>query len=71
MNNVTLVMVPGSGASTVSVADDTTVASFIADNQLSGRQIIIDGRGIPTSEYDTTTLNGVTEVFATGAVKGN
>jgi len=71
MRYITLVIVPGPGQKSVEVSDDTTLAQFAADHALNGRNLIIDGRGIPTEEWSSTTLSGVTEVFATGSVKGN
>jgi sulfur carrier protein ThiS len=71
MRYVTLVQVPGPGASSVEVAEDTTVAQFVADNNLSGKTIIVDGEGISPDNYGTATLNSATEIFATAAVKGN
>ena len=37
MRYVTLVQVPGPGASSVQVSEDTTVAQFVADNNLNGK----------------------------------
>lgn len=71
MRNITLVRVPGPGASSVQVAEGTTLAQFAADNSLNGRQLIVDGEGVAPDAWASTTLDGATEVFATGAVKGN
>lgn len=71
MRYITLVIVPGPGQKSVQVSDDMTLAQFAADHALNGRNLIIDGRGVPADEWSTTTLEGVVEVFATGAVKGN
>ena len=71
MRYVTLVQVPGPGASSVEISDDTTVAQFVADNNLSGKTIIVDGEGIAPENYGSMTLNSATEIFATAAVKGN
>ena len=71
MFNVTLVLVPGTGASVVSVQGGTTLAQFAADHGLNGRSLIVDGSGVAPEDWSRTTLDGATEVFATGAVKGN
>ena len=71
MRHITLVLVPGPGARSVEISDTTTLAEFAAQHNLNGRQLIMDGRGVPPSEWGTTTLEGITEVFATGSVKGN
>ena len=71
MRYVTLVQVPGPGASSVQVSEDTTVAQFVADNNLNGKTIIVDGEGINPTNYGNVRLNAATEIFATQAVKGN
>jgi len=71
MRYVTLVLVPGPGASSVEVSEGTTLAQFAADHGLNGRQLIVDGEGVAPDSWATVTLDGATEIFATGAVKGN
>ena len=71
MRYVTLVRVQGPGASSVQVEDGTTLAQFAADHSLNGRQLIVDGEGVAPEAWGSTSLDGATEVFATGAVKGN
>lgn len=68
--NVTLVRVPGNGASDVEVEDTMTVAQFVSRESLNGRNIFVDGVGVSPDRWDTTTLSGAQEVFATGTVKG-
>ena len=71
MRHITLVIVPGDGARSVEVSDGTTLAQFAADHSLNGRQLIVDGEGVPANQWGDVTLDGSTEIFATGAVKGN
>jgi len=71
MRYVTLVQVPGPGASSVQVTEGTTVAQFVANNNLSGKTIIVDGEGIAPENYGAVRLDAATEIFATQAVKGN
>ena len=71
MRYITLVLVPGPGASNVQIEDGTTLASFAATHGLNGRQLILNGEGVAPEAWSATTLDGVSEVFATGAVKGN
>ena len=69
--NLTLVVVPGTGARSISVDSNTTVAQFVCSENLHGRDIIINGVGVPPQSWNTTTLDSAVEVFATGSVKGN
>lgn len=71
MRTISLVLVPGPGHRTVQVAAGTTLAQFAADHNLNSRQLIVDGEGVPASQWGSVTLDGATEVFATGSVKGN
>jgi len=71
MNNITLIIIPGSGARSITVDNNTTVAELICVNNLHGRDIIINGTGITPTQYETTTIPNSAEVFATGSVKGN
>jgi len=68
---ITLVLVPGPGASSVQVSAGTTLAQFAAQHNLNGRQLIVDGEGVPADQWGTVTLDGASEVFATASVKGN
>lgn len=69
--NVTLVIVPGTGARQVQVDSNMTVADFVCRENLHGRDIIINGTGISPATFNTVTLSGAVEIFATGSVKGN
>ena len=71
MHTVTLVLVPGPGARTVEVSEGTSLAQFAADHSLNGRQLIVDGEGVPSAQWGSVTLDSASEVFATGSVKGN
>ena len=68
---VTLVLVPGTGASTVAVTPGQTLAQFAAQHGLNGRQLIVDGEGVPADQWSSVTVDGAQEIFATAAVKGN
>ena len=68
---VTLVLVPGTGASTVSVRPGQTLAEFAAQHGLNGRQLIVDGEGVPADQWSSVTVDGASEIFATASVKGN
>jgi sulfur carrier protein ThiS len=67
----TLVVVPGSGARQVQIDRETTVADFVCRENLHGRDIIVNGVGIPANIWSTSYLNDAVEIFATGSVKGN
>jgi hypothetical protein len=71
MNTITLIIIPGSGARSINVLPEMTVAQLVCDNNLYGRDIIINGAGIATAAFETTTIPANAEVFATGSVKGN
>jgi hypothetical protein len=71
MKTITLIIIPGAGARSINIDDDTTVAQLVCANNLHGRDIIINGTGIPVASYETTPIPLNAEVFATGSVKGN
>lgn len=71
MSTITLIVVPGPGARTVSVSDSMTVEQLVVQENLHGRDIIINGTGVTPSSYSTTLVNANSEIFATGSVKGN
>jgi hypothetical protein len=71
MRQVTLVIVPGTGAKTIQVEDTMTVSELVTRENLFGRDIIINGSGVQPTQFSTQTLAGAVEVFATGSVKGN
>jgi hypothetical protein len=71
MTNVTLVVIPGSGARQITLNTDTTIAQLVCQENLHGRDIIVNGTGIPTSQWEATTVLQDSEIFATGSVKGN
>lgn len=70
-SSVTLVVVPGPGMSTVEIAEGATLAQFAADNALNGRQLIVNGEAIAPDAWSDVRLEGSSEIFATGTVKGN
>ena len=69
--NTTLIVIPGPGARNIQLAEGTTVEQLITQENLHGRDIIIDGVGIAPANYQTTVLTANSEIFATGSVKGN
>lgn len=71
MSTITLIVIPGPGARTVNLPDNTTVANLVNQESLHGREIIINGEGIPASSWSTAIVPPSSEVFATGSVKGN
>lgn len=71
MTNITLIVIPGSGARQLTVDQNTTVAQLVCQENLHGRDIIINGSGVPANQWETTVIPSNSEVFATGSVKGN
>jgi len=70
MRTIPLMVTPGAGLRRIAINDEMTVAELVSQEGLFGRSIILDGEGVLPDNYTTTTLDGVVEVWATGAVKG-
>tara|TARA_Y100000592_G_C5466266_1_gene316891 strand:- start:488 stop:703 length:216 start_codon:yes stop_codon:yes gene_type:complete len=71
MQNLTLIVIPGPGARTISVNPNTTVEQLVTQENLHGRDIIVNGAGVQPASYQTSVIPNNAEVFATGSVKGN
>ena len=71
MSTITLVVIPGPGARTVTLSQGATVTDLVQQESLSGRDIIINGASIPPTNYSTTVIQSNMEIFATASVKGN
>lgn len=71
MSTITLIVIPGPGARTVNLTPGMTVEQLVVQQNLHGRDIIIDGVGITPTSFSSTTLSPNSEIFATGSVKGN
>ena len=71
MNNITLIIIPGSGARQISTEPNATIADLVSNENLHGRDIIVDGAGIPAALWADTQIVAGSEIFATGSVKGN
>ena len=71
VSQATLVVIPGPGARSVQIDDNMTVSDLVCRENLHGRDIIINGQGVPASSWAATTVPPNAEVFATGSVKGN
>jgi hypothetical protein len=71
MSNVTLIVIPGPGARSVNIQDNMTVEQLVVQENLHGRDIILNGQGVLPANYATTLLGQGMEIFATGSVKGN
>ena len=71
MINVTLIVIPGPGARSVSLPAGSTISTLVCQESLHGRDIIVNGQGVLPNLWETTTLQANSEIFATGSVKGN
>jgi len=71
MQNLTLVVIPGPGARSVQLPSGATISDLVCQESLHGRDIIVNGQGVPASLWDSTPISPNSEVFATGSVKGN
>ena len=71
MNSITLIIIPGPGARSVNITNNMTVAELACQENLHGRDIIINGQGIQANAWQNTPVPQGAEVFATGSVKGN
>jgi len=71
MSTLTLVVIPGPGARSVTFTDGMTLEQLVVQENLHGRDIIVNGGGIQPNLFATTNLLEASEIFATGSVKGN
>ena len=71
MSTLTLIVIPGPGARTVELTSDMTVSQLVCRENLHGRDIIVNGVGVPPTSWETSVIPINAEVFATGSVKGN
>lgn len=71
MSTVTLIVIPGPGARIVNLDSNATVAQLVCQENLHGREIIINGVGVPANSYQDHLVPANAEVFATASVKGN
>lgn len=71
MTTATLIIIPGPGARTVTLTPNMTIEQLIVQENLHGRDIIVDGVAVSPSNYATTLTTANSEIFATGSVKGN
>mgnify|MGYP001238253959 CR=1 FL=1 len=71
MSTITLIVIPGPGARSVNIADNMSVAQLVSQEALHGRDIIINGTGVPANQWADTIVSANSEIFATGSVKGN
>ena len=70
-DTITLIVVPGTGVRSVNISQNMTVEQLIQQENLHGRDIIINGAAVLPSAYQTTIISAGNEIFATGSVKGN
>jgi len=71
MITLTLIVIPGPGARTVTLPDGATLQDLVVQENLHGRDLIVDGQGVSPMQWSATLASSGTEVFATGSVKGN
>lgn len=72
MPTITLVVIPGPGARSVTIQDNTTtISDLVTSESLINRDIIVNGESIPRNMWSSHILNFNDEVFATASVKGN
>ena len=70
MRNLGLMVTPGNGYRTIVVDDSMTIAQLVTQENLFGRTLSADGTKISPDDFATTTLRDISEIWATGAVKG-
>jgi sulfur carrier protein ThiS len=71
MSTITLVVIPGPGARTVTLPDGATLQDLVVQENLHGRDLIVNGQGALPAQWSSTLVESGTEIFATGSVKGN
>ena len=70
MHTIGLMIVPGAGYQDIEIASGTNLGQLVADKNLHGRTINVDGTVVTPEDYATTVLDGAGEVWATGGAKG-
>jgi len=68
---ISLILLPGTGQRDVTLPTGATLSDLVAQEDLGGRQIVLNGEAIPASAFGSTTLASGQEVGAIGASKGN
>lgn len=71
MIDITLIVIPGPGARSLTLDSNATIADLVNQQNLHGRDIIVNGEGILPDAWSSTALTNSSEIFATGSVKGN
>lgn len=66
---ISLLILPGTGQRDVQLPEGSTVNYLIESQNLHGRQIILNGVTVPSTEYSRVLVSG-DEVAATTSVKG-
>jgi len=71
LSTITLIVIPGPGARTVTLPHGATIENLIVQENLHGRDIIVDGQSVLPANFPTQQVSDSSEIFATGSVKGN
>lgn len=71
MSTVTLIVIPGPGARTVTLPEGATLQDLVVQENLHGRDLIVNGQGVVPAQWSSTPVVSGVEIFATGSVKGN
>ena len=66
MITITLIVIPGPGARSVQLPEGSTVSALVCQENLHGRDIIMNGQGISPESWETILVNSNAEIFATG-----
>ena len=56
MNTATLIIIPGPGARTINLTPEMTIEQLIVQQNLHGRDIIVDGVGVAPQNYSSTII---------------
>lgn len=71
MRTLTIIRVPGDGATTVSVPESVTWRDLVRNYMLEGRSIFGNGDPVGVESYDQQIPAHIVDVYATVTVKGN
>ena len=71
MSTLTLDVIPGPGARSVNISGLNTIADLVIQENLTNRDIIVNGVSIPNGTHAAHQLVANSEIFATASVKGN
>lgn len=71
MNIISLVVLPGTGQRTIRIPSGATLQTLAEQEELTSRQLCVNGQIVPRAAWSETVLSGRCEVAALAGSKGN